>query len=185
LVAYVVSEDGEEVSSSELRSYLKEKLPEYMIPSQFVHLAELPLTANGKVDRRALRTMVFSITPEETYVAPQTAIEEVLAGIWAEVLRVDRVGRNDNFFALGGHSLLATQVVSYVREIFHFDLPLRNIFEAPNVADLAEWMLRHSDDPARIKRTAELMLELDELSDAEVGSMLSEEAVLEQKGEES
>ncbi|HEX8695435.1 MAG TPA: amino acid adenylation domain-containing protein, partial [Longimicrobium sp.] len=132
LVAYVVGE----VETDVLRAYLRQSLPEYMVPSAFVVLEALPLTPNGKVDRKALPAPELA-SAEERYVAPRTPVEEVLAGIWAEVLRLERVGVRDNFFELGGHSLLATRVVSRVRAVFDVELPLRAIFEAPTVARLA------------------------------------------------
>src|SRR5207253_7556754 len=117
---------------------LKEKLPEYMIPGQFVGLAELPLTASGKVDRRGLPAPELTRTAVEgEYVAPQTAEEEIMAGIWAQVLKVEEVGVEDNFFALGGHSLLATQVMSRVRQALEVELGVRSLFEAPTVRELA------------------------------------------------
>jgi acyl carrier protein len=138
LVAYVVSAGEQEVSAGELRSYLGEQLPEYMVPAFFVGLAELPLTLNGKVDRRALpapeHTRAHSA---ESYVAARTPVEELLAAIWCEVLGVEQVGVHDNFFHLGGHSLLATQVSSRLRETFQVELPLRALFEYPSVAGLA------------------------------------------------
>jgi amino acid adenylation domain-containing protein len=138
LIAYIVySENGPTIQ--ELRKDLQERLPEYMIPSAFVMLDELPLTATGKVDRKALRRS-GSIAPEAVdrlYVAPQTPDEEVVATIWSEVLRVKLVGKTDNFFELGGHSLLATQVISRLRSEFGVEVPLRRIFEAPTVAELA------------------------------------------------
>jgi amino acid adenylation domain-containing protein len=138
LVAYVVSAQAQFPTISELRSFLQGKLPEYMVPALFVFLKALPLTPNGKVDRRAL-PRPDSTRPElETgYVTPQTPIEETVAGIWAEVLKVERVGIHDNFFALGGHSLLATQVISRIRTICQVDLPLRSLFEKPTVAGLS------------------------------------------------
>ncbi|MEW5928459.1 MAG: amino acid adenylation domain-containing protein, partial [Gemmatimonadota bacterium] len=134
LVAYVVAAEGAEVSPGELRARLARRLPEHMVPGAFVALERLPLNANGKLDRRALPA------PEREraeWVAPRTAAEEVLAGIWAEVLGTERVGVEEDFFALGGHSLLATQVVSRVRQAFGVELPLRVLFEAPTVAGLA------------------------------------------------
>jgi acyl carrier protein len=121
-----------------LRSYLKERLPEYMVPSAFVLLDALPLTPSGKMDRRALPAP-STARPAlgAAYVAPRTAVEELLAGIWAEVLGLERIGIHDSFFELGGHSLLATQVVARVRDAFRIDLPLRSLFEAPTVANLA------------------------------------------------
>src|SRR5215217_5109123 len=136
LVAYLVSES--ELSVSELREWLKQKLPEYMVPTGYVWLAELPLTANGKVDRAALPAPEGT-RPElaDSYVAPRTAIEEVVAGIWSEVLKVERVGMHDNFFELGGHSLLAVQVVSRLQRNFEVEIPLRRLFESPSTAQLS------------------------------------------------
>jgi len=136
LVAYVVPEEGVEPSSAELSGYLKEKLPDYMMPSAFVLLASLPLTANGKVDRRALPAPEWSTSTE--YVAPQTVVAELLAGIWADVLQVQQPGIYDNFFDLGGHSLLATQVMSRVRDAFQTEVAVRTLFESPTIASLAE-----------------------------------------------
>lgn len=123
----------------QLRSYLQEKLPEYMVPSAFVTLLALPLTPNGKVDRQALPAPGPSrSTLEAVYVAPRTPIEAQLSKIWAEVLGVESIGIYDNFFHLGGHSLLVTQLVFRVRETFQVELPLRSLFEMPTIADLAK-----------------------------------------------
>ncbi len=138
LVAYVVPANNAKIQSQELRRFLLKKLPEYMIPSVFVGLEELPLTPNGKVNRRALPAPEYDAQLHESYVAPLTPVEELLCGIWAEVLKVSRVGVNDNFFELGGHSLLATQVVSRVLQTFAVQLPLRALFEAPTVGALAD-----------------------------------------------
>ncbi|RKH30864.1 non-ribosomal peptide synthetase, partial [Corallococcus sicarius] len=135
LVAYVVPESP--CDASELRTHLQQKLPEYMVPSAFVTLATFPLTPNGKVDRKALPAPEARAARGEHYVAPNTTTEKRLAGLWAEVLRVDRIGRKDHFFELGGHSLLATQVVSRVRSAFGVELPLRALFEAPVLEQLA------------------------------------------------
>lgn len=123
----------------ELRSFVQTKLPEYMMPSTFVFLERFPLTPNGKIDRPALPAPE-SVTPDvqASYSAPRTMVEELLAGIWCEVLRLESVGIEDNFFELGGHSLLATQVNSRMRETLRVDLPLRVMFEAPTIASLAE-----------------------------------------------
>jgi amino acid adenylation domain-containing protein len=123
----------------QLQAYLAEKLPEYMIPSAFVVLESLPVTASGKVDRLALPAPEpIKLELAGGYIAPQTAVEQVLVKIWAEVLGIKRVGIRDNFFELGGHSLLATQLVSRVRDAFGIELPLRSVFEAPTIGDLSE-----------------------------------------------
>jgi acyl carrier protein len=139
LIAYIVLKQRPVPTATELRSFLKEKMPDYMVPSAFVWLEELPLTPNGKVDRRALPAPDQSRPDlKESFVAPRTPAEEVIAGIWAEVLKLEQVGVHDNFFDLGGHSLLATQVMSRVREAFRMEMPLRTLFEAPTVAQLGE-----------------------------------------------
>ncbi|KYF66721.1 non-ribosomal peptide synthetase [Sorangium cellulosum] len=139
LVAYVVGEDGAAPAPERLREFLKETLPDYMVPPVFVALPALPLTPNGKVDRKALPA------PEAPAVdaggaaggAPTTPTEEALAGIWAEVLGLEQVPVHAGFFELGGHSLLATQVVSRVRKALGVELPLRSLFDHPTVAELA------------------------------------------------
>ncbi|MFQ5794192.1 MAG: amino acid adenylation domain-containing protein, partial [Candidatus Bipolaricaulia bacterium] len=139
LVAYVVSNQEQAPMPGELRSFLKEKLPDYMVPSAFVMLDALPLTPNGKVDRRALPKPVrISPEVEKSFVAPRTPTEEKLAEIWAQVLGVEQVSIHDNFFELGGHSLLIPQLILRVREAFQMELPLRYLFEAPTVAELAQ-----------------------------------------------
>ncbi|GAB1541194.1 hypothetical protein NUACC21_38640 [Scytonema sp. NUACC21] len=122
-----------------MQTYLAQKLPEYMVPSAFVVLEFLPLTARGKVDRRALKAAV-PIKPELAggYVPPRTPVEKVLVTIFAEVLGLKRVGIHDNFFELGGHSLLATQLVSRVRDALQVELPLRSVFEARTIAELSK-----------------------------------------------
>ena len=137
LVCYAVPRAASAPSTAELRRHLKERLPEYMIPSRFVLLAELPLTRNGKVDRKALPAPDGAAAPAESYVAPRTEVEKALAQIWEQLLDRRPVGVTENFFELGGHSLVATRVVSRVREKYGVELPLRSIFEAPVIAELA------------------------------------------------
>ncbi|HEY0022714.1 MAG TPA: amino acid adenylation domain-containing protein [Longimicrobium sp.] len=132
LVAYVVGD----VEAGALREHLLRNLPEYMVPSAFVALDALPLTPNGKLDRKALPAPDFA-PREDRYVAPRTPTEEALAEIWAETLRLERVGVHDSFFELGGHSLLATHVVSRLRQVFGVDVPLRALFDEPTVAEMA------------------------------------------------
>jgi amino acid adenylation domain-containing protein len=136
LVAYVTGEGGVAAAGGELREFMKESLPDYMVPSAFVALDSLPLDSNGKVDRRALPAPEGR-EPSGDFVAARTPVEEMLAGIWASVLGLTRVGVEDDFFSLGGHSLLATQAMSRVREAFGVELPLRTLFESPTVAGMA------------------------------------------------
>jgi amino acid adenylation domain-containing protein len=138
LVAYVVPAGGVHPSAADLRAALVDALPEHMIPAAYVVLDALPLTPNGKVDRRALPEPVAQRdTAARDYVAPRTPLEVTLAGIWSEVLGLERVGADDDFFALGGHSLLATQVVSRVRDALGVELPLRRMFEDRTLERLA------------------------------------------------
>ena len=138
LMAYVVFNLGQMCTASELRSFLKGKLPDYMVPSAFVVLDSLPLTPNGKVDRIALPGPDQNRPAlDETFTASRTPVEELLAQIWSDVLKVDKVGVNDNFFDLGGHSLLATQIISRVTNSFQIDIQLRRLFETPTIAGLA------------------------------------------------
>jgi amino acid adenylation domain-containing protein len=138
LVAYLVCRDKLSVTSGELRLHAGQKLPDYMVPSAFVMLDELPLSPNGKLDRRALPEPEWSSPDAKGYIAPRTATEEIVAGIWMEVLGAKQVSVHDNFFEIGGHSLLATQVISRVRQTFHVELLLRKVFEKPTVEGLAE-----------------------------------------------
>lgn len=138
LVAYFVPIADQTITVEQLRTFLQDQLPDYMIPSAFVQMESFPLTSNGKVNRRALSEPT-STRPElgQTFVAPRTPTEEILAGIWKDVLGLEQVGIYDNFFNLGGHSLLATQVISLARKVFKIELPLRSLFESPAIAPLA------------------------------------------------
>ncbi|HEX3526901.1 MAG TPA: amino acid adenylation domain-containing protein, partial [Thermoanaerobaculia bacterium] len=138
LVAYVVAEEDHPPEALELRSFLRERLPEYMVPSAFVVLEALPLTPNGKVDRRALPAPERTDTGADVYIAPRSTLEQTIAGIWQEVLGLDRVGREDNFFDAGGHSLLMIQVHARLRERLGRDLTVVELFQYPTVRALAE-----------------------------------------------
>ncbi|WP_333465865.1 amino acid adenylation domain-containing protein [Microcoleus sp. T3_B1] len=143
LMAYIVSET-ETLTSSKLRQFLKEHLPEYMIPAAFVTLKALPLTPNGKVDRQTLpKPETTNSELEAAFVAPRNWLEEQLAEIWCTVLHRQQVGIHDNFFELGGHSLLITSVISRIRESFAIELPLRSLFEAPTIAALSQVITAH------------------------------------------
>jgi hypothetical protein len=126
------------VDARDLRVYLAEQLPQAFVPGAFVFLGALPVLPNGKIDRRALPAPHFG--REENggiCVPPRDALEELIAEVWREVLRVEQVGVHDNFFDVGGHSLLATRVVARLSRLLQVDLPLRRIFEAPTIAELA------------------------------------------------
>ncbi|MBJ6765766.1 amino acid adenylation domain-containing protein, partial [Myxococcaceae bacterium JPH2] len=136
LVGYVVAHEGVETEGTQVREALKAELPEYMVPSAVVVLPRLPLTSNGKVDRKALPAPDYS-GDARAYVAPATPTEEQLAALYGQLLGVPRVSARDSFFDLGGHSLLATQAISRIRQGFAVELPLRTLFEAPTVEGLA------------------------------------------------
>ena len=165
LVAYVVLNPKLEIQDprSNLRSFLSDRLPEYMVPSAIMVLDALPLSPNGKLDRRALPAPQHTHAMDGSYTAPSNPVEELLAGIWGEVLGIERVGVHESFFALGGHSLLATRLVSRLREVFGQELPLRLIFESPTVAALAERVASLREGPSvppirPVPRTGDLPL---------------------------
>ncbi|HLL47940.1 MAG TPA: AMP-binding protein, partial [Longimicrobiaceae bacterium] len=170
LVAYVVPAGGVEPTAAELRDQVAARLPEYMVPGAFVTLAALPLGVSGKVDRRALPAPRWGA--EGAYVAPRTPTEELLAGIWAEVLGIERVGVEDGFFELGGHSLLATQVASRARQAFGVEVPLKALFEARTVGELAVRVDAAVRAGVEEWELAQELERLDQLSDEEVLKLL-------------
>jgi len=151
LVAYIVANPEQSPSQVELRHFLQSRLPEYMLPASFIFLDTLPLNPNGKIDRRALPVPDISgVSLSNNFIPPQNPTEEVLATIWAKVLRLEQVGIHDNFFELGGHSLLATQVMSRIRQALGIEIPLKLLFENPTIASLAEAIAQNQtqgDDP--------------------------------------
>ena len=173
LVAYVVTSDRAAATASELRAYLREKLPEYMVPSAFVFLDTLPSTPNGKLDRNALPAPdQNSSESAEAYVAPRTPVEEMIADIWAEVLKLEKIGIHDNFFDLGGHSLLGTQVISRLRAGLPMDLSLRVLFEAPTVAELASRVEQSMSRVYELEEFARNMAEVEALPEEEIERQL-------------
>jgi amino acid adenylation domain-containing protein len=140
LVGYIVAEPGATTSGQELREYLRERLPEYMVPTSYLMLESIPLTPNGKIDRRALAQLDESESDETTRVAPRSQIENDLALIWAEVLGLERVGVFDNFFDVGGHSLLATQLLARIKGRLSVEVPLGIFLKSPTIAALAEFV---------------------------------------------
>lgn len=179
LTAYLV---GPAFSVDELRAHLRRRLPEYMIPAAFVFLEKLPLTPNGKIDKAALPAPQRAASEiKEIDPTPRSPIEETLAAIWCEALKVDGVKTSDNFFALGGHSLLAMQVLARVYEALHVQLSLRTFFEAPTVRQLALAVAEHQNETesqgASIIRPAlsleeQLLSSVDELSEEKLDSLL-------------
>ncbi|HKP11808.1 MAG TPA: amino acid adenylation domain-containing protein, partial [Blastocatellia bacterium] len=144
LVAYLVRKQAHGPSSAELRNYLQGKLPAYMMPSAFVFLEQMPQTDNGKLNRRALPAVSLDEGDEgDQHVAPRNPTEEMIAGIWADVLGLEQVSVTADFFVLGGHSLKATQIIARARNAFHINLPVSAIFEAPTVARLAQAIEKH------------------------------------------
>jgi acyl carrier protein len=141
LVAYVVPTRGESVVAGELRRFLEPKLPSHMIPSAFVCLEDLPLTLNGKIDRNALPSPDDSRPVlDAAYVAPRTDIERRIANLWRELLHVENVGLNDNFFDLGGHSLLVVQAQAKLREVVGINVPVVRLFQYPTIAALTDFV---------------------------------------------
>ena len=138
LVGYMVATETGRPATTDLLAWLKRTLPDYMLPSVFVFLESLPLTLNGKVDRKALLVTGPAHRIRATaYVQPRTPLEELLAEIWRHLLKVDQISVHDNFFAVGGHSLLATKVIARLRHALELDIPLRTLFEHPTLAQLA------------------------------------------------
>jgi amino acid adenylation domain-containing protein len=188
LVAYVLAGAETSPNTATLQEYLKSKLPDYMVPNAFVLLDKFPLTPNGKVDRKVLSARALGTAgPDRSFTPPHTITEETLAQIWRELLQIPRVGIHDNFFELGGHSLLAMQFLARVRAAFEAEMRLRHVFEAPTIAELAV-VLDKTPDQSRTKnsisippvrrisaeRARELLGRLDQLSDAEVESLLQQ-----------
>jgi acyl carrier protein len=159
-------------TEQELRHHLRQQLPDYMIPSAFVLLATLPLTANGKIDRRALPAPTQESRAEQ-YVRPETSVQEVISGIWEELLGVERIGIHDNFFELGGHSLLVAQMLARLQDAFQVELPLRRVFEDLTISVVAQLLIEISGDRARVERTADLLVRVSQLSDDEIEIMLA------------
>ena len=173
LVAYVVTAPGAaDFDAARLQTVGRDFLPDYMIPAAFVQLESLPLLANGKIDRNSLPAPDEArLLTEESYVAPANDIEQKLARIWSEILHVERVGRHDNFFQLGGHSLLATQVMSRVQEEFQIEVPLRELFEQPNIANLAALVVRMRGEQQELDE-AQILAMVEGLSEEELTTLL-------------
>jgi len=176
LVAWVTPRHGVEINTRELRKALQAKIPAYMIPSAFVVLDQMPLTPHGKIDRSVLGAHYQPrLELERSYAPPSNEVERVLAGIWCEVLNVERIGIHENFFEAGGHSLLALQLVSRVREDLGAELPLAAIFSSPTIAALAACLLQDASNRASVEQSATLILSTACLSDDELESLVAEQ----------
>jgi amino acid adenylation domain-containing protein len=176
LVAYIVPYEKPKPTMSELQMFLKENLPDYMIPSVFLRLNTLPLTFSGKVDRRALPIPdYFRLEERGTYIAPRNEVEKAIAAIWQKLLGSDKVGIHDNFFELGGHSLLATQLISRLRDTLNVELPVRNIFDTPTVAGLAKSIEKIAqEDRENIEQIDQVLKLAEHLSNDEVKRFLAQ-----------
>ena len=175
LVAYVIGAPETNPTPGDLRRYLQETLPDYMVVAAYVMLDEMPLTSSGKMDRRALASLAPGAEAERTYVAPRTPVEEVVADIWAQVLERERVGISDDFFELGGHSLLATQVISRVRETFQITLPLRTVFEARTIAEMSLAITANEAQAGSTEKIARVVSRLKRMSEEEKMEMLQKQ----------
>ncbi|HXY99275.1 MAG TPA: amino acid adenylation domain-containing protein [Stellaceae bacterium] len=160
LIAYLAARAGGEISTADLRRFLRETLPEHMIPANFVVVDAIPLTSNGKIDRAAL-PHPDAVRPElsQSFVAPQTPLQQVLARIWEDVLNIRGIGIADNFFELGGHSLLISRLVSRIRESFGVEIAMRRVFECPTIADLARGLAEDGVQGDALDKTAQALIE--------------------------
>jgi amino acid adenylation domain-containing protein len=175
LVAYLIPRGQPAPAMAELRGFLRERLPDYLVPSVLKVLEVFPRNVNGKVDKRALPAPdSLSSQRERAFAAPRTTAEEIVAGIWSQILRTERVGVNDNFFDLGGHSLLATQIITRVQKVFQVELPLRVLFERPTIADLVGAVADRVGGFQVVEEIASIYRKLEELSDDAVREMLSQ-----------
>ncbi len=176
LVAYFVPQDLPAPTVTVLREFLSASLPSYMVPSVFIALAELPLTKNGKIDRRNLPTpgkrRPNLATP---FVEPTSTIQTKLAGIWKDVLALDQVGIDDNFFDLGGHSLTAAQIISRLIQAFQLELPLKSLFQAPTIAEMAAIIAEHQGENLTVQAMERVLSEIESMSDDEAQRIVAKE----------
>lgn len=175
IVAYIESHHHTPATINDLRDYLHSKVPDYMVPSAFVLMDALPLMPNGKIDRKALPEPGRERPDLETeFVAPGSPAESIVAQIWADLLGLEEISIQDNFFELGGHSIMATRLISKIRETFQVEFPLHVLFDAPTVAGFVEQLLSDADNKTIIEKTADIMVQLDQMTDEEVEGFLEE-----------
>jgi len=174
LVAYLVPAAGAELSAAELRSELLAQLPEHMVPSAFVMLQALPLGPNGKLDRHALPSPEAGLRAQQEYRAPQSEIEVALVEMLQQLLGVERVGLDDDFFTLGGHSLLATTLSVHVKERFHVELSLKSVFEDARVESIARAIETAQLELLSEQDVSLMQAELESLSDEELQAFIGD-----------
>jgi len=175
LVAYLVAPEPDGPTAAELREFLSKKLPAYMLPSAFVSVAGFPLLPNGKIDRHALRQLEQHRTsPDETYEGPRTPLEESVAKVWRDVLKLGQVGRRENFFELGGHSLLGAKLISNLRRTLNCELSLIDVFQSPTIERLTEVIYQRQAESAAEEELSVLLAELQNLSDDEAQKRLEQ-----------
>ncbi len=176
ITAYFVSSREPAPTTSDLRNFLQDKLPEYMLPSTFIAMDSFPLTETGKLDRRALPIASRAKTEPGIFVAaPTTALEKQLVENWREVLKIDALGIYDNFFDLGGHSLAAMRIVSRVFQQFQLQIPLQALFQSPTVADMAAVIAEHLDEPLGSEELEDILHEIESLSDEQAQRLVGEQ----------
>jgi hypothetical protein len=176
LAAYCTPVVGQTLDRKAVRDYLQKHLPDYMVPGAIMVLEKFPRTVHGKVNRRALPVpdqFDNARSSVANYIAPQTPLERVLAAIWKEVLNVERVGLNDTFFGLGGHSLLVIRLLSRLNNVFMVNLPVRVVFEAQSLGEMAHELIRVAGDQDRIEEIARLYLWLQDLPEGQVENLLN------------
>ena len=177
LVAYVTKRAGSSLKTVELRSFLISKLPDYMIPSAFVVLEAMPLTPSGKIDRQALPDPKnFRPDLDTPYVQPRTLVEGDLANIWADVLALAQVGVHDNFFDLGGHSLAASRMIARVIQTYQLEIPIKALFDAPTVAEMASLITQNQANPASEAELEHMLREVEGMTEEEVQKQLVRES---------
>ena len=175
LLGYIVPLNEPAPTTNSLRDFLQERLPDYMIPSTFVVLDKLPMTAMGKVDRRVLPEPARSRPQLDTaYVAPRSLLEKEVAKVWADVLSLDQIGVHDSFFELGGHSLAATRVVSQVVKQFQLEIPLQSLFQSPTIAEMAAVIAEHQARKIAKPELERILAEIESISEDKAGQLLAD-----------
>jgi acyl carrier protein len=156
LCAYVVSDT--EMTVSQLRGYLAKRLPDYMCPAEFIRIKEMPLTLNGKIDRKTLESYDVKLSTGKDYAPPKNKIEKIIASIWQEVLHTDRVSIHDNFFDLGGDSIKILKVMGKTRSVFKRDIPVVALYRYPSISTLSDFLHQNNKDDDKEKETEEQKL---------------------------